>query len=217
LIASLQWRKDFKPETITENDIKTELACGKLFWLPTKDKKGRDVLLFFGGLHFPAHRNLEEFQKYVVYTIEKKRNETPPGSDWQYVLIQDRMGAGKSNYDKEATKTIFGMLAQNYPETISEILFINVNWVFWMFFHVVKLFIDPRTAQKIRILGNNTKQELLQYFEEDTLWQFYGGKFKWDYQVTAYYKLAGIQEPEPSPEEAKEAQQLQKKEIDEMD
>lgn len=149
--------------------------------------------------------------------MRKKKKEVPPGSDWEYVLLHDRLGAGKENFDKEGIKAIFGTLATNYPETISEILMCNTNWIFWLFYHIAKLFIDPKTAQKIRILSNDTKKELLAYFDEKDLWHFYGGKMKWDYQVTAYYKLLGIPEPEPSKEEEEEAKKIKTQTLNEMD
>jgi len=207
LINCLKWRREFKPEQIKEEDIKNQLSSGKVFWLPIKDKQGRPVMVFFGGLHDP-NCNLEELKKYVVYIIESEYSKATPGSDWQYLLIYDRVGFTRSNFDKDGLRDVTVMLSNYYPEILGEVLIANTNWLFWIIFEIVKIFFDAKTKQKMKILGNDIKSDLLKYFDEDSLWSFYGGKFKWQFQITNYLKLAGVPEEKPSEEEAQKTKQL---------
>jgi hypothetical protein len=85
-------------------------------------------------------------------------NRAPPGSDWQYVLIQDRVGAGRKNLDKDGIKAIYSELADYYPETVAEILITNANWIFWAVWHIVKVFMDANTSKKV-FLQRNSKRK----------------------------------------------------------
>jgi hypothetical protein len=65
----LEWRLTYKPESIQEADIKTELKSGKAF-LHGYDKEGRPCIVVKICKHIPENSDVEEFVKFFLYLIE---------------------------------------------------------------------------------------------------------------------------------------------------
>jgi len=212
LISCLKWRKEFHPELITEKDVPNEFKTGKAFWLPVSDKKGRPVLVVFGGLHEPWNRNLEETKKYIIQTLESGFQKMPPGGDGQYLLIYDRLGFERKHFDLEVIRECGNVLSNYYPERLAEFIVLRANWLFHILWNVARHFMDARTVNKIKLIGSDIKDPLLEYFDEGSLWYFYGGKYKWDFQINNYQKLLGAPpDVEPSKEEEEKLEEeLQK-------
>jgi len=62
-----------------------------------------------------------------------------------------------------------------YPECLGTMYFINAPFLFSTVWSGIKIFLDPNTQNKIKILGSNYKNELLQVINEDNLPDFLGG------------------------------------------
>lgn len=60
-----------------------------------------------------------------------------------------------------------------------------------MLWKVVKLFLDKKTADKVATMGSDVRTELLQYYEESSLWTFFGGSLNFQPQFKAMYTLEG--------------------------
>lgn len=66
LLKYLSWRRTFMPKgSISESEVPNELAQNKLF-MQGHDKKGRPVVVVFGGKHIPYKGNLEEFKRMII-------------------------------------------------------------------------------------------------------------------------------------------------------
>ncbi|KAK9934250.1 hypothetical protein M0R45_021402 [Rubus argutus] len=86
----LSWKKSFMPNgSISESEIPRELAQNKLF-MQGVDKKGRPIVVTYGGRH--KHIKLEEFKRFVVYTLEKICARMPAGHESFIHCRSRRMG-----------------------------------------------------------------------------------------------------------------------------
>ncbi|KAF6141549.1 hypothetical protein GIB67_035730 [Kingdonia uniflora] len=99
----LKWRQTFMPSgSISASEIPNELAQRKMF-LQGHDKLGRPVSVVFGGRHIPNKNKggLDEFKRFVVFTLEKIIAWMPRGQE-KFVGIADCEGWGYSNCDIRA-------------------------------------------------------------------------------------------------------------------
>jgi len=195
LTNHIKWIVEKQPDSITESMIANELKTGKLFWLPNKDKFGRNVLVFFAALHNPSERDINETMNYIIYVLNKGFANMPANSDKQYLFLYDRLGFSRSHFDMDMLKTVGAVLPNQFPETVGNVIILRANWLFWILWKIVKPFMEPKTSHKLAICNSNeVKQKLLEYFDEDSLWEFYGGKFKWEPENNNYLRLVKEEE-----------------------
>ena len=62
-----------------------------------------------------------------------------------------------------------------YPESLGKCYVLNANLLFRTFYSAVKIFLDAKTKDKIKVFGNNYKQALLEQIDNDNLPTFFGG------------------------------------------
>ena len=74
-------------------------------------------------------------------------------------------------------KAISAELQGNYPEVNGGMYIINAPWAFQMIWKSIKLFLDPGTVAKIKILGSDYKGELSKIMDNDQIPIEYGGTF----------------------------------------
>jgi len=210
LIADLKWRKEMNVEKITEDDVPNEIKSGKLIILPAKTKTGRPVMILFGGLNNPQTRDMKEAVKFAIFSVEKILAGLPEGTDKKYTLIFERIGASRKNFDREYISGISKMMQQHYPETIENVIVLRSNWLFNLLYKIVKPFIDPRTAQKTKLVSANTtaavREAMLEFFDDSQLWDMWGGQFKWRGDNTNYLKLFSVPDEEFTEEQKKEVE-----------
>ncbi|KAI9032713.1 CRAL-TRIO domain-containing protein [Phycomyces nitens] len=65
-----------------------------------------------------------------------------------------------------------------YPETLSRLFLVNAPSSFVFVWKIVKAWLDPGTIDKIKILGADYKEELLEYISAENLPSFLGGDCK---------------------------------------
>ena len=63
-----------------------------------------------------------------------------------------------------------------YPEMLGKMTIVNVGWLFRAVWSMVKGFIDQKTQNKISLLKDTYKDDLLALIDEDKLPSFFGGK-----------------------------------------
>ncbi|ERN06130.1 hypothetical protein AMTR_s00016p00079730 [Amborella trichopoda] len=91
----LKWRHamGYTSETYIQN----ELAQEKLY-MQGRDKKGRPIGVAFPCKHNYSHRDLDEFKRFVVYSLDKLCASIPEGQE-KFVIIADHKGWGYANFD----------------------------------------------------------------------------------------------------------------------
>ncbi|KAI3802573.1 hypothetical protein L1987_30711 [Smallanthus sonchifolius] len=175
----LKWRKTFVPNgSISVSEIPNHIAQNKLFMQGT-DKSGRLITVVFGGRHYPNKPgSLEEFKRYVVFTLERIISRTPPGQE-KFVAIADIQGWGYSNSDIRGYLAALSILQDYYPERLGKMFVVHVPRVFMAAWKMVYPFIDEKTKKKIVFVENKQlKSTLLQDIDESQLPEIYGGKLE---------------------------------------
>ncbi|KAJ7010180.1 phosphatidylinositol transfer protein 3-like [Populus alba x Populus x berolinensis] len=94
----LSWRRSIIPNGfISPSEIPNELAQNKLF-MQGVDKQNRPIVVVFGARHKPYKGGLEEFKRFVAYTLERICARMPAGQE-KFVSIADLEGWGYTNSD----------------------------------------------------------------------------------------------------------------------
>ena len=78
-------------------------------------------------------------------------------------MSRENAGIGLGNLDTKALRAVFEVLQQHFPESLSELWFLNAPFIFWGLWRVVSPFIQPATRDKIRFLTHNERAAV---FEE---------------------------------------------------
>ncbi|XP_071729390.1 sec14 cytosolic factor-like [Rutidosis leptorrhynchoides] len=175
----LKWRKTFLPNgSISESEITTDIAQNKLFMQGT-DRSGRLITIVFGGKHYPNKvGGVEEFKRYVVFTLERILLRMPAGQE-KFVSIADVQGWGYSNSDIRGYLAALSILQDYYPERLGKMFVVNVPYLFMAAWKMIYPFIDEKTKKKIIFVEKKHMTSTLQNdIDESQLPEIYGGKLK---------------------------------------
>ncbi|KAL6011789.1 hypothetical protein ACLOJK_002255 [Asimina triloba] len=172
----LKWRRAAIPNgRITESEVQNQLAEKKMF-MQGLDRQGRRIGVVFGGKHTAHKRDLEEFKRYVVYTLEKLCASMQNGQE-KFIAIGDLQGWGYSNCDIRAYIASLDIMQNYYPERLGKVFLVHVPYIFMAAWKIVYPFIDDNTKKKFVFVDDkNLKSTLLEDIDESQLPEVYGGK-----------------------------------------
>ncbi|XP_058102888.1 uncharacterized protein LOC131246609 [Magnolia sinica] len=172
----LKWRRANVPEGfIAEAEIEKQLSDKKVF-MQGSDKKGRRIVVACGAKHFSSKRDLDEFKRFVIYTLEKICASMPSGQE-KFIAIGDLEGWGYSNSDIRAYVAALDIMQNYYPERLGKLYLVHVPSIFMAAWKTVYPFIDQNTKKKIVFVENKKlKATLLEDIDESQIPQIYGGK-----------------------------------------
>uniref|UniRef100_A0A8C6AZT8 SEC14 like lipid binding 3 n=1 Tax=Monodon monoceros TaxID=40151 RepID=A0A8C6AZT8_MONMO len=94
------------------------------------------------------------------------------------VMIFDCEGLGLKHFWKplvEVYQEFFGLLEENYPETLKFMLIVKATKLFPVEYNLMKPFLSEDTHRKIIVLGNNWKEGLLKLISPEELPAQFGG------------------------------------------
>ncbi|CAL5418663.1 hypothetical protein ACSBR2_036519 [Camellia fascicularis] len=176
LLKYLKWKREFVPNgSISASEIPNDLAQNKLF-MQGVDKMGRPIVVGFGSRHLPSKGSLEEFKRFVVYSLEKICDRMPSGQE-KFVCIGDFKGWGYTNSDVRGYLASLSILQDCYPERLGKLFVVHVPYVFMTAWKAVYPFIDKKTKKKIVFVEDKKlKSTLLADIDESQLPEIYGGK-----------------------------------------
>nr|XP_004289116.2 PREDICTED: phosphatidylinositol/phosphatidylcholine transfer protein SFH12-like isoform X1 [Fragaria vesca subsp. vesca] len=188
----LQWRKTFGADTILEDFDFKELDEVVQYYPQGHhgvDKDGQPVYIERIG-QVNANKlmettTIERYVKYHVREFERTFDAKFPACSIaakkhidQSTTILDVQGVGLKSFNKAARELISCLQTidgNNYPETLNRMFIINAGSGFRMLWSTVKSFIDPKTTEKINVLGNNYQSKLLEIIDASELPEFLGG------------------------------------------
>ncbi|XP_060168441.1 phosphatidylinositol/phosphatidylcholine transfer protein SFH12-like [Lycium barbarum] len=188
----LQWRREFGADTITEDfDFKEREEVLKYYPQGHHgvDKEGRPVYIERLGqvdsVKLLQATTMDRYLKYHVQEFERTINEKMPACSLAAkrhidtsTTILDVQGVGLKNFNKSARDLIQRLQAidgNNYPESLCRMYIINAGSGFRLLWNSVKSFLDPKTTQKIHVLGNKYQSKLLEVIDASELPEFLGG------------------------------------------
>ncbi|GJV22602.1 phosphatidylinositol transfer protein 3-like protein [Tanacetum coccineum] len=200
LEASLIWRMNYKPAEISWEDVAEEAATGKIYRSSFMDKHQERNFVYetmmsgFIYAHILAFTltNTKSTQaqiKYLVYCMENAIFNLPPEQE-QMVWLIDFHGFSMSNISIKSTKETAHILQDHYPERLGLAILYNPPKLFEPFWKVVKPFLEPKTANKVKFVYSddaNTKSIMESLFYIDKLESAFGGKngAKFDFKIYA--------------------------------
>lgn len=164
------WRREFGADAIKESVIEGELSTGKAFWHKC-DKNGHPCMIVKTARHFPEQSSVDSLLKFAVFLIETgTRLADEQGKDGKICVLWDRKGFSMKNFDKRLLgllKKLSGILQDNYAERLDSIYIMFPNWFFRTMFKVLKPFLNKKTKEKIKLVGNY--KELEKFFDKDCI------------------------------------------------
>ncbi|KAJ8528858.1 hypothetical protein K7X08_030502 [Anisodus acutangulus] len=176
LEETLKWRSSFKPEEIRWHEVATEGETGKVYKANFHDRYGRTVLILRPGMQNTSA--LDNQMKHLVYLIENAIFNLPEGQEQMAWLIDFTGWSITNNVPVKSARETINILQNHYPERLAVAFLYCPPRIFEAFWKIVKYFMDPKTAQKVKFVypKNKDSVELMKsYFDMDNLATEFGG------------------------------------------
>jgi hypothetical protein len=183
LDKQLKWAETAKPSA-TEY-LPPEIAPNYPIGFAGNDREGN--LLYFerpgnGGrctpVNFVKKFGLGQILRWHITTMEMGREllKATGYKAKRITAIIDLKDLGECDrHTVQFGKMIAQVDQDYYPEHLSKLFIINAPGFFAGLWRVIRVFVDPRTREKIHVLDKNYKTELEQYIDHSQLPSFCGG------------------------------------------
>jgi len=122
--------------------------------------------------------NLQQLARHYVWTSEYMWRIRDRDDDKMIISLFDLKGC-TLNQLKGSQLTLFKecsmLIGNHYPERSKMTFVINAPWWISAAFTIIKPFMDPRTFEKIKVLGSDYKKHLFEYFDPSVIPRELGG------------------------------------------
>jgi len=175
---SLKWRREFKPDSTKEEDLKELVEAGVLYG-NGKDKSGRPIIIV--KMSAPV-TDYVMYTRYVVHVMEKAILSMNPQETEEMMWILDLKGANRKCFPPKAVcKEALNIFYTHYPERLYKLFIIDAPKVFSVFWSMLSTFLEAETRAKINFLsgpvgvGQKKTDTLLELIDMNVLESDYGG------------------------------------------
>lgn len=159
LTKHAKWRQEFHADEIESLQQRVQNQLDKrLSILHHFDREGKPCLYCFVHRHDSADRDLEEMIMFIVYSLETLVRNAKPEEEMFNVFF-DLSRFSLKNMDFEVVKHLIAILQSNYPDTLEKFHIIDSPMIFSACWAIIKPWIDPVTAQKVRFIRRSQISE----------------------------------------------------------
>ncbi|KAK3146242.1 hypothetical protein QOZ80_3BG0263510 [Eleusine coracana subsp. coracana] len=190
LEESIKWREGYRPEDIRWPDVSIEAETGTMYRASFRDREGRTVVVMR-----PAKQNTTSHEgqiRFLVYVLENAILNLSGGQEKMVWLI-DFTGWTMANATPIKTARESANILQNhYPERLAIAFLFNAPKVFEAFWKVLKIFLDPRSIEKVNFVylkDEGSMKVMHKYMDPEVLPIEFGGKSSVVYNHEEYSEL----------------------------
>ncbi|KAL1517251.1 hypothetical protein ABEB36_001038 [Hypothenemus hampei] len=167
--VSLNWRKEFGVNDITEQTIKMDLIVKGAFFPCGKDKDGKTLLIIKSKMHTKGAAEGDDLKRCIVYWLE--RTERMTQGDTISVFF-DMDGCGLGNMDLDLIKYLIGLFKDYYPYFLNYIIIYEMAWVLSAAFKLIKSWLPEKAIEKLKTVG---KKDVMNWVIKSEALKSWGG------------------------------------------
>jgi len=185
LSDDMRWRQEHQIDGILQEyfppQLRKQYQCG----YHGRDPQGNPVFLDLVGRCTPSElfgkNDLEVLLRWHVAIMETGRqtyNRLTGGKCEGIIVVMDLNGLGMKHVDKQAVRFVRAVAALDqlhYPEHLRKCFVINAGKMFHLAYKMIEKFIDPRTREKLVVLGKDYAPTIQQHIHPSQLPTFLGG------------------------------------------
>ncbi|KAF7347093.1 CRAL/TRIO domain-containing protein [Mycena venus] len=178
--ATIEWRRDYKPDLIPPEEVRIESETGKII-LNGFDNEGRPILYVR-----PGRENTQTSPRQVrhlVWCLERAMDLMPPGQESLVIIVDYKSTTLRTNPSIGVARKVLNILQRHYPETLGRAIVVNLPRVLNFFFKGISPFLDPVTRDKMRFNPN-----LLELIDRSQLDADFGGDLMYEFEKDSYWE-----------------------------
>lgn len=177
--ATIEWRRDFKPDLIPPDEVRIESETGKII-INGFDKDGRPIIYMR-----PGRENTESGPRqlrHLVWCLERAKDLMPSGQESLVIIVDYKSTTLRTNPSISIARKVLHILQQHYVETLGRALVVNLPVILSFFYKGISPFLDPVTRDKMRFNPN-----LLELIPASHLDADFGGEFPYEFEPRSYW------------------------------
>ncbi|CAK9787087.1 CRAL/TRIO domain-containing protein [Cutaneotrichosporon oleaginosum] len=177
--ATMEWRREFRPELIEPEDVAIEAETGKIV-ISGFDKDARPIVYMR-----PRHENTETSPRqirHLIYVLERAIDICPEGQEQVCIVVDYKQATSNNTPSVSTGLQALNILQHHYVERLGRGLVVNMPWWINAFFSAIQPFMDPITRDKIRF-----NPKLLELIDADQLDREYGGAYNYTFDKDVYW------------------------------
>ncbi|XP_056145375.1 motile sperm domain-containing protein 2 [Lampris incognitus] len=174
---SLQWRKEFGLNDLTESSIPRWMFETGAVYLHGYDKEGNKLFWFKVKLHVKDSKTIVDKKKYVAFWLESYAKREP---GMPLTVVFDMSESGLSNIDMDFVRYIVNCFKIYYPKFLSTMIIVDMPWIMNAAWKIVKTWLGPEAISKLKFAS---KTDIQTYIGPEYLPPHMGGTdpFKYSY------------------------------------
>ncbi|KAJ3934111.1 MAG: CRAL/TRIO domain-containing protein [Lentinula lateritia] len=177
---TMEWRREFKPELITPDEVKIEDESGKIV-INGFDNDGRPIIYMR-----PGRQNTETSPrqlKHLVWCLERAKDLMPPGQESLVIIVDYKTTTLRTNPPISVASKVLTILQHHYVETLGRAIVTNLPLLLNFFYKGISPFLDPVTRDKMRFNPN-----LLELIPASQLEAEFGGEHEYEFEHEHYWQ-----------------------------
>lgn len=187
--STLQWRKKDKVDEVLQEPQPHYNLIKKYYphYIAGRGREGHSVFYCrpgdFNSSKFIAHGiTTADLVRHWLFGCEYQWNILERGDPVaRAIIVFDGKGTGLSDltgYKQDFVKATLSLANAHYPERSHVVIVVNAPLMARIMWSMVRPWVDPNTAKKVRILGGGAEslKGLQEFIDDDNIPIYYGGK-----------------------------------------